>query len=140
MFDGTLLLTPSAKFNAYINYEQGQNRDAAVTTCAITTGDTNLNHWQGATIAAHGQITGKSAFAVRNECFNDPNGFETGTAQHVLEFTGTYEYKWIEGLMARLEYRGDFSNVASFHKDKTAMTDSQSTVTLGLVAFFGPKR
>ena len=30
LFDGTLLLTPSSKFNAYVNYDYGQNRDALV--------------------------------------------------------------------------------------------------------------
>jgi len=140
LFDATLLLTPNGKFNAYINYDYGQNRDATVTTGDTTTGDTNLNHWQGVAVAARGQVTGKSALAARYEYFSDPNGFETGTVQHVQEFTGTYEYKWVEGLLARLEYRGDFSNVATFHKDATSMETSQSTVTIGVVAFFGPKR
>jgi hypothetical protein len=47
LFDTTILLTPNAKFNAYINYDYGQNRDGLVTTASGTTGDTNLNHWQG---------------------------------------------------------------------------------------------
>jgi hypothetical protein len=140
LIDSTLLLTPNAKFNAYLNYDYGQNRDGLVTTGTTTTGDTNLNHWQGAAFAARGQVTGKTALAGRYEYYNDPNGFMTGTAQHVQEFTGTYEYKWPEGLLARLEYRGDFSNVASFHKDATGFTDTQSTITVGFVAFFGPKR
>jgi hypothetical protein len=140
LFDGTLLLTPTAKFNAYINYDYGQNRDAINTIDGETYGDSNLNHWQGVAIAARGQVTAKSALAGRYEYFSDPNGFTTGTVQHVQEFTGTYEYKWVEGLLARVEYRGDFSNENSFHKDQTQFTDSQSTVTVGLVAFFGPKR
>jgi hypothetical protein len=140
LIDSTLLLTPNSKFNAYLNYDYGQNRDGLVTTGTTTTGDTNLNHWQGVAFAARGQVTGKTALAGRYEYYNDPNGFMTGTAQHVQEFTGTYEYKWPEGLLARLEYRGDFSNVASFHKDATSFTDTQSTVTVGFVAFFGPKR
>lgn len=140
LFDGTLLLTPSAKFNAYINYDYGQNRDAIVTVGTTTTGNTDLNHWQGVAFAARGQVTGKSALAGRYEYFNDPNGFTTGTVQHVQEFTATYEYKWVEGLLARVEYRGDFSNMPTFHKDMTSMVDSQNTVTVGMVAFFGPKR
>ena len=31
LIDTTLLLTPNAKFNAYINYDYGQNRDALLT-------------------------------------------------------------------------------------------------------------
>jgi hypothetical protein len=141
LVDTTLLLTPNAKFNAYINYDYGQNRDAVVVT---NTGqphnDKLLNHWQGAAIAAREQATGKQALAGRFEYFIDPNGFQTGTAQHLYEFTGTYEYKWIEGLLTRIEYRGDFSNVAFFHKDTATLVDSQSTLTIAFIAFFGPKR
>ena len=140
LVDTTLLLTPNAKFNAYINYDYGQNRDAIVGTGKTATGDSKLNHWQGAAIAAREQATGKQALAGRFEYFNDPNGFQTGTAQHLYEFTGTYEYKWIEGLLTRIEYRGDFSNVAFFHKDTATLVDSQSTLTIAFIAFFGPKR
>jgi len=140
LIDSTLLLTPNAKFNAYLNYDYGQNRDAIVGTGESATGDNKLNHWQGAAIAAHGQASAKQALAGRFEYFNDPNGFQTGTAQHVYEFTGTYEYKWVEGLLTRIEYRGDFSNVAAFHKDVSQMVDQQSTVTVAFIAFFGPKR
>ena len=56
------------------------------------------------------------------------------------EFTATYEYKWVEGLLTRVEYRGDFSNAATFHKDATQMVKQQQTLTVAFVAFFGPKR
>jgi hypothetical protein len=140
LIDTTLLLTPNPKFTAYINYDYGQNRDGTVTVDGVTTGDDNLNHWQGIAVAAREQVSGKSALAGRFEYFTDPQGFETGTAQNLKEFTATYEYKWVEGLMARVEYRGDFSNVDFFHKNATEMTDSQNTLTVGMVAFFGPKR
>jgi hypothetical protein len=144
LIDTTLLLTPTPKFNAYFNYDYGQNQDAVTTittgTKTTTSGDTKLNTWQGIAVAFHEQATGKSAYAGRYEYFTDPEGFETGTAQHVQEFTATYEYKWVEGLLTRLEYRGDFSNVASFHKAATQMVDQQSTLTIALIAFFGPKR
>ncbi|MGO9776645.1 MAG: porin [Terracidiphilus sp.] len=135
LIDSTLLLTPNAKFNAYINYDYGQNRDALEAQ-----GDNNLNHWQGVAGAFHEQASAKQAVAGRFEYFRDPNGFMTGTAQKLYEFTGTYEYKWLEGLLTRIEYRGDFSNVAYFHKDTTNTAKSQSTLTIAFIAFFGPKR
>jgi hypothetical protein len=58
----------------------------------------------------------------------------------VQEVTGTYEYKWLEGLLTRVEYRDDWSDVAFFHKDDTQMVKSQQTVTVAFIAFFGPKR
>lgn len=140
LIDTTLLLTPSAKFNAYINYDYAQNRDAIVGTGEEAIGNTNLNHWQGVAFAARGQISGASGIAGRFEFFNDINGFSTGTAQKLKEFTGTYEYKWAEGMLSRIEYRRDWSDEPFFHKGDTNFVSAQTTLTAGFIAFFGPKR
>ena len=106
LIDTTLLLTPNSKFNAYINYDYGRNQDATHTIDTgdgtITTGDNNLSSWQGVAVAAHEMTKGKSSYTERYEYFTDPQGFSTGTAQHLQEFTGTYEYKWVEGLLTRV--------------------------------------
>jgi hypothetical protein len=140
LIDTTLLLTPPGKINAYINYDYGSNRDAMEDQ-----GDNKLHSWQGAAIAVHDQADGKQAISGRFEYFTDPDGFQTGMGQHLYEFTGTYEYKWLEGLLTRVEYRGDFSNVAYFAKKNipggaTGAVDQQQTITVGFIAFFGPKR
>ncbi|MDE3200095.1 MAG: porin [Acidobacteriota bacterium] len=135
LIDTVVTLTPTSKLSAYINYDYGQNRDALVSN-----EDTALNHWQGVAFAVHGQVTGTSALTGRFEYFNDMNGYSTGTAQKLKEFTGTYEYKWAEGLLTRVEYRRDWSDQPFFHKGDTNMVDAQSTVTVGFIAFFGPKR
>ena len=154
LIDTTILLTPNAKFNMYLNYDYGSNQDSitkitypgvragspAPLTTTVTSGDNILNTWQGGAVAFHEQATGKTAFSGRYEYFDDANGYETGTAQQVQEFTATYEYKWVEGLLTRVEYRGDFSNVAVFHKDQASLVDQQQTLTIGFIAFFGPKR
>jgi hypothetical protein len=143
LIDTTLLLMPTSKFSAYINYDYCQNRDAIVAANAGQSHNDNLlNHWQGGALAVREQVTGKSALAARFEYFADPQGFQTGTGvgQDVKEGTATYEYKWAEGLLARLEYRRDWSTIASFHKGDSNLVDAQSTVTAGFVAFFGPKR
>lgn len=137
LVDTTLLLTPNARFNAYINYDYGQNRDAIVKGV----GDTKINSWDGIAIAAHEQFSGAMAIAGRYEYFNDPEGFETGTAQHLNEFTGTYEYKvprMPQALVSRMEYRRDMSNVPFFHQNAKGMVDQQSTVTIGLIVIFAP--
>ena len=137
LFDTTLLLTPSGKFNAYLNYDYGQNRDASVSNG----GDGALVHWQGFAVAARGQASPKSALAGRFEYFKDYNGWATGTSQSLKEFTGTYEYKWVEGLLTRVEYRGDFSDQNYFTKDATlGAKKNQQTFTIAFIAFFGPKR
>ncbi len=136
LIDTTVLLTPSGKFTAYINYDYGQNRNPSESHG----GDGALSRWQGVAFAARGQISGKSAIAGRGEWYKDYQGFETGTAQELKEFTITYEYKWLEGLLTRIEYRGDWSDQNFFHKNISELVDQQSTLTGGLVAFFGPKR
>jgi hypothetical protein len=78
----------------------------------------------------------------------------------IEECTATYEYKWVAGLLVRVEYRIDWSNknIFDYGNDvnydlsgtpgyKTsnysaygASKDAQNTATVGLIAFFGPKR
>jgi hypothetical protein len=142
LFDTTLLFTPSGKFNAYINYDYGQNRDGQYTSdsCDGTCGDKLLYHWQGIEAAAHGQVTGTQAISGRFGFFSDPNGFSTGLDQQLYEFTATYEYKWAPGLLFRGEYRIDHSNEQYFHKDADKTSDNQNTITIAFIAFFGPKR
>ena len=136
LIDTTLLLTPSGKFNAYLNYDYGQNRDASGSY-----GDGALLHWQGLAVAARGQVSSKSALAGRFEYFKDYNGWATYYPQNLKEFTATYEYKWLAGLLTRVEYRGDFSNVNYFTKDDNwGAKKNQQTLTVAFIAFFGPKR
>lgn len=141
LVDTTLLLTPNAKLNVYLNYDYGQNQDALVGTGQYATGDTKLNRWQGGAIAAHYQTKGKSAVAGRYEYYDDQDGFTTGTMQKLQEVTGTYEYKWLEGLLTRVEYRGDWSDTPYYQKNNDdTLVKYQNTVTVAFIAFFGPKR
>lgn len=139
LIDTTLLLTPTAKFNAYIHYDYGQNRSPASGTGANATPASSA-HWSGVAFDTHEQLNSKNAISVRYEYFADNEGFSTGTAQDLQEVTGTYEYKWMSGLLTRLEYRRDWSDVPFFHKGNTELVKTQPTVTLGFIAFFGPKR
>lgn len=154
LFDTTLLLTPTAKFSAYINYDYGQNRDSTYTYFDETYGNHNLNHWQGAAVALREQFMPKDAIAARYEFYFDPQGFTIGNGDaancdyessycrtQMQEFTLTYEHKWVEGLLARLEYRHDWTNVDYFTKGLfDGSVKAQSTMTAGFIAFFGPKR
>jgi hypothetical protein len=79
------------------------------------------------------------AVTGRYESLKDGEGFSTGTAQTLQEFTGTYEYKWKYGFLSRLEYRHDWSDQPSFHKEN-GMTDSQSTLSAGVILVITPKR
>jgi Putative beta-barrel porin-2, OmpL-like. bbp2 len=139
LFDTTLLLTPSGKFNAYINYDYGQNRNAIGDVVdGFVTGD--LQHWQGVAVALHFQATSKWAFTPRIEYFSDPEGFSTGTSQDMKEFTITGEYKLLEGLMWRAEYRHDWSNQPTFERGFEGTSNDMDTATIALIGYFGPKR
>jgi len=141
LIDTTLLLTPTAKFNAYINYDYGRNQDSITGSGAGATGDNLLKQWQGVAIAARQQLTAKAAVAGRFEYYDDSQGLTTGASQQVQEFTATGEYKWPRGLLARIEYRRDWSSIDFFARGNTPLAvKGQSTLTAGFVTFFGPKR
>ena len=135
LIDTTLLLTPTPKFSMYVNYDYGQNHAPATQPLFV-----HSPHWQGVAVSARGQVTSNAALVARYENFNDNQGFSTGTAQTLNEFTATYEYKWPVGLLLRSEYRRDWSDMAYFQKGDTNSVKAQSTLTMGLIAFFGPKR
>ena len=136
LIDTTLLLTPNNKFNAYINYDYGQNRNANATG----TGVADLAHWQGIAAAAHFQVLPKATATVRGEYYIDPNGFTTGTPQALNEVTVTGDYLLHPGILARAEFRRDHSNMPYFDKNKLPGTvQSQPTFEFSLIGFFGPK-
>ena len=53
----------------------------------------------------------KWAISPRVEWYNDPDGASTGRAQRLQEATLTAEYRPRRYLIARAEYRNDWSNV-----------------------------
>jgi hypothetical protein len=154
LFDTTLLLTPNAKFNMYINYDYTQNHTPAVAGIPDYSSAYNAfsRHLQGAAVSAREQVTGNAALVGRFEYLADQGtptvlSIGTGTNQDLKEFTATYEYKWPAGLLFRAEYRVDWSNAAVFNYGNDASISpysptkkDQNTATIGLIAFFGPKR
>jgi hypothetical protein len=143
LIDTELLLTPSAKFNFYLNYDYGQNhlpaiaQDISISQPAVKA---ISQHWQGLAASARGQISPNSALVVRGEYFAD-QGHQTGFNQALKEGTATYEYKWPVGLLLRAEVRRDWSNQLIFTYGNTPNSvKAQTTATIGLIAFFGPKR
>ncbi len=155
LIDTTLNLTLS-KLTGYINYDYSQNRNAALTfTGGGHVATTNLYRKQGVAMAARYQLTDTLALAGRYEYLVDGNdngdnggssalitGFNQATIQ---EFTITGEYKMAAGLLARLEYRRDHTDNLYFTKGLGTNfggpnVKSQSTLELGVTAFFGPKR
>jgi hypothetical protein len=134
MFDTTVLLTPTVKFNAYINVDYGHNHTDASGPVAAADA-----HWGGVALAAHEQFTTQQAVAGRIEFFQDKQGFATGVPQTVKEGTATYEHRfWKSRFLGRMEYRHDWSNEPFFHKGANSLVDAQSTFSIGMMAILSP--
>ena len=173
LYDTVLTLTPSSKFSMYLNYDYGEQKEFNQGFNTSNGGPYNdgfIGTWQGLAGSFHFQLTPKVAFTPRIEWFDDPEGVamygagvNAATAfgaapvrQSVKEGTLTLEYKFLEGLMWRGEYRYDWSNQPFFlvnaQCNATTFTcipstgqglgnsNHQNTLTFAVIAFFGPKR
>jgi len=74
----------------------------------------------------------------RVEVLSDPDGFTTGATQTLKEATITGEFKAKGGLLTRVEYRRDASDVASFSKPSGPVT-SQSSFAIGILYSYALK-
>jgi hypothetical protein len=129
-YDTALTVNTSDKNSFFINFDYGLDRGI----------QTKGNKFVALSFADRFAISKKVAVAGRYEWYNDVNGFITGTAQKLQSFTATGEYKFIDGLLTRLEYRRDFSDKPIFDR-RAGLTNikNQNTVLIGLVGYFGPK-
>jgi hypothetical protein len=95
--------------------------------------------WQG--IAGYVKFQANDMFALtpRVEYFNDKDGFTTGRPQKLKEVTITAEAKAKDGVIMRVEYRGDFSDQPFFTKNTTETSKNQSTITVAFIYAFSTK-
>ncbi len=130
LYDTTLLLTPTDKYNFYLNYDYGEQHLPMF----------HGYHWSGFAGAAHIQLNKHFAISPRAEYYNDSSGFTTGTVQKLHEVTLTGEYKVIDGLLARLEFRHDGSDMPYFqHGAGPGLVKAQTTMSIGIIAFYPVK-
>ena len=127
LFDATLTYAINDAFSVMGNYDYGRDEVAGA---KVT--------WQGIGLYAKAQVNPVFALIPRWEYYNDEDGFTTGTAQNVQEFTITGEVKHSQGLIMRLEYRRDWSDVGFFTKGG-ASRDNQNTFSVGWVYSFSTK-
>ena len=126
--DTVLSYTATPMVSLMANYDYGHDTVAGVS-----------NTWQG--IAGYAKIQATKVVAVvpRVEYYNDKNGWSTGTPQNITSGTLTLEIKAADNFLWRLEYRGDFSNVASFTDSANKAQKNQQTVTAGFLYSFSSK-
>ncbi len=130
LYDTTVLVNQNDKLSYYLNFDYGHEAFPGATAAK----------WGGIAGALRYQVAKKTAFATRLEYFKDAQGFSTGTAQAVKEFTLTGEYKLSSWMLARAEFRNDWSDQPFFEKQHGQFGKTQPTVLLGVVAFLGPKK
>ncbi|MGO9970924.1 MAG: porin [Bryobacteraceae bacterium] len=131
IYDSTVAVNQTDNFTWYLNVDYGH--DKSVGPGAST--------WAGVAGAARYAIGKNYAIASRLEFFDDHNGFTTGTAQTVKEFTLTGEYKISGWLMTRAEFRTDWSDQPFFEKNNQPNgAKTQTTALLGLIAYIAPKK
>lgn len=121
----TYSLTP--KLTLAGNYDYGQDNESGAKVW-----------WQG--VAGYGKFQYNDWFAVapRWEWYDDPQGFTSGAAQKMKEFTLTSEFKHKDGVIARLEYRYDYSDIP-FYLRNNRLSTHQTTFTVGLIYAFSSK-
>ncbi|MBI1820029.1 MAG: porin, partial [Nitrospirae bacterium] len=111
------------------NYDDGTQKQATGT-------GTPDAKWSGYAVYAKYAFTPSLAAVVRYEQFDDKDSFMTGTVQKLNEGTLTLEHATAGGCLIRLDLRQDKSDKTPFTKEDGTPTDTQNTVTLGIVQTF----
>lgn len=131
LYDTTVLVNATDKLSYYVNFDYGRDKNIG----------TGASQWVGIAGAARYLIGKKYAIAARLEWFDDQDGFSTGTAQQVKEFTLTGEYRMTSWLMSRLEFRNDWSDKPFFETGTPGSgSKTQPTILLGLIAYVSPHK
>jgi hypothetical protein len=125
LYDTIATWTVTPKLSLMTNIDIGRDTIAGETVA-----------WHG--VAAYGRYLVNPSWALtpRFEVFEDREGFATGTAQTLREFTLTSEHMLVKGLSIRLEYRRDWSTEEFFEYRDTGFRRYQNTGLVGFVYSF----
>lgn len=143
--DGNLPNGPDGFFHAFDTYatfvltpKVGLGVDVNHVTNQVNRGDPALS-LTGLAVYGRYQASEPAALSVRYERLDD-EGLFGGIAQVLQEVTGTAEYKFADGFIARGEFRRDWSNQPFFTASMPgAISGHQNTALVGLVWWFGNK-
>jgi hypothetical protein len=119
LYNSVLTIQPSAWASVYFETLWAMDRRVVA----------GKDQWSGVAGAARFSLAKHWSLSPRFERFNDSTGFNTGTPQHVLEGTATLDYHPAKFLIARSEFRRDWSDHAVFANDRR----TQKTVLMGLI-------
>ena len=122
--DTILTYTASPRVSVALNYDFGRELTA---------------QWQGIAAFLKYQPNAWFALVPRYEYLKDRDAVMTGASQNIRELTLTAEFKHKDGVLMRVEYRGDFANTPYFLKDAKEMVKNQNVLTAGWVYAFSSK-
>lgn len=122
LFDTVVTLAVTPKVSIMGNYDYGRDSVAGAPVS-----------WQGLAGYLKVQTTSWLAVIPRVEWFDDPDGFMTGTSHTMKDATITGEFKLMDGLLWRVEYRRDMSDAEVFTKNIGATAKSQDTFGFGIL-------
>lgn len=127
LFDTVVTYDINDRLSVLGNYDYGFDRLA----------DGSRVRWQGVMAALRYAPSERFAVSPRFEWYRDYDGYTTGTPQRLKELTLTGEYKVVRGLLARLEYRRDWSDQPVFPTAAASVFKrTQVTLASGLVWSF----
>ena len=90
--------------------------------------------WGGAAAAVQFKTSKRTSLSLRAERFNDSTGFNTGTPQHLEGGTVTFDYRPASSVIARTEFRRDWSNRAVFDwGGEPFASKTQTTMLVALI-------
>lgn len=130
-YDTVVGLNPNGRVSGLVNFDYGVDKNSH-------SGD---SVFYGFSVAA--RVIGNDVFAVspRYDWYKDRDGFMSGKAQTLQEFTLTADVKMKEGFLTRFEYRRDWSGIPYFDRgNEPGSAKAQNTLLAGFIVYFGPKR
>jgi hypothetical protein len=130
--DTVISYNPTAKLSFMANYDYGHESIGAAQARPF-----NTAKWSGLAGYVKYAPNQKWALAVRGEYFDDNQGWSTGTAQELNEFTVTLQRAVSTKLISRLEFRRDSTDSRTFLRGPSdTPVSGQNTIALGLIYAF----
>ncbi len=127
LVDSIVTYKATDQLSLMLNYDYGMDRLL----------DGSRVFWTGWAAYARYALTPRWALASRLEWFNDHDGFATGVAQRVKEFTLTSEFRLHRHLITKFEIRSDWSDREFFRNGGGSAKRSQLVSLIGLAITFG---
>ena len=125
LWDTVVTYAPNSRLTLMQNFDYGRGDRVP--------GIVNPTFWTGVAGYARYAFNRQYALAGRYEYYDDHNGFTTGRAQHLHEFTGTLQRNITDHIQGRMEFRRDLSNEAVFDQGSHKSSDAQNTLSAGVV-------